>query len=118
MAITNITSQFPDVNEYDRVYSSDSGYAVKVRTEDISPSPSQIGFRITGSWVDEATGAAKAFGDDYFIVEPHEVLIRPDSETDLAQVVEDGRLLMVRRVEAAAINYAAREALTGIKPKS
>lgn len=117
MPIENITAQFPEVNDYDRVYRSDSGYTVKVRTEDISPNPSQLAFRITGSWVDDETAEAKVFGDGYFIVEPHEVLVRSDTETDLGTVVEDGRLLIVRRVEAAAINYAAREALTGIKPK-
>lgn len=118
MAITDITDQFEGMNAYDRVYSSDSGYTVKVRTEDISPSPSQMAFRITGSWADDETAAAKTFGAGFFIVEPHEVLIRPDSETDLAERIEEGRLLMVRRVEAAAVNYAARESLTGIKPKS
>lgn len=117
MAITDITDQFSDVNPYDRLYSSESGYTVKVRVEDVSPSPFNLSFSVTGSWADDETGRARSFDAGHFIVEPHELAVRPDTAADLAQIVEDGRRLMVGRVEQAAIHYAARQALSGIKPK-
>lgn len=118
MPITDITDQFENVNAYDRIYRSESGYTVKVRTEDISAFPAMLSFRITGSWADDVTGQARPFGAGWFIVDPHEVAIRSDSLDHLADRLQAGRNLMVGRVELAAINYAARLALGGIKPKA
>lgn len=115
----NVTRQYKDVNSYDKIYLADTGRTIKVRVEDISTSPSILSFRVTGSWADDKTGKALAFDTgEPFIVEPHELVIRLDSEVDLVKAIEAARLDMARRVEIAIENHIARQALKGIKRKS
>lgn len=114
MPIVDITDQFEDVNAYDRIYRSENGYTVKVRVVETSPTPSNLAWTVTGSWADDETGKARVFGDGHFIVEPFDVTVRADTVDDLAQRIENGRRIIVGRTEAAAINYAAREALAGV----
>lgn len=117
--ITDITDQFDDVNPYDRIYRSTSGYTVKVRTEENSPTPSITSVRITGSWADDETGKAKTFSAGHFVVEAHEVPLRADTPVNVEAAVLAGHHLMVARVEAAAINYDALQALGGlVKPRT
>lgn len=110
------TAEFTGLNAYDRIYRCANETLAKVRVEDVSPNPSTIAFKITGSWADE-TGAARAFQAGHFIVEPIEIAIRPDSPTDIAQLVENARIKMANIVCAAAANQEALAALSGIKPK-
>ena len=71
MPITDITANFEGLNDHDRVYSSDSGYTVKVKVvQQPTGTPERLSFSITGSLCDDATAAALPFGDGYFIAEP------------------------------------------------
>lgn len=116
MTTVDVTGEFQDLNPYDRIYRVDGDFLAKVRVEDNSPSPSIVSFKVTGSWAD-ATGRARTFEDGHFIVEPIEVVIRPDSPTAMADLVEAARVRMANMVCAAAANRQAMEALAGVKPK-
>lgn len=114
MSIADVTVQFEGVHPYDRLYRCESGCTVKVRVVDTTTAPGSLSFRITGSWVDPETADARPFGDGWFIVDPHDLIVRSDTPVNLTQTVEAARIHVVRRVEIAAINHAAKEALTGI----
>ncbi|QBX38679.1 hypothetical protein E4M02_11190 [Brevundimonas sp. S30B] len=114
----DVTDQFDDVNEYDRLFRTPQGYLAKVRVEDISANPTVVSFKVTGSWADDATGKAKPFGQAWFIVEPHEVTARPDTPVDLPALIEDARERVALRVEAAAVNHEAVCSLPGVKAKA
>lgn len=114
MSITDITDQFTDVNPYDRIYMSDSGYKVKVRVTQTLSDPARLNFSITGSHCDD-NGNAEPFGDGWFIVEPHEISVHADSETaDLPGLIEDARQQTVRRVEWAVINRITAQTIPGV----
>lgn len=101
-----------DVNPGDRVYSSDSGYKVKVRVTQVDTgSPDRLSFRITGSLTNDE-GRSEVFGDGHFIVQPHELTVHSDTTADLATLIENERLAMVVRVERVVINQAQLDALT------
>lgn len=114
----DVTDQFADVNEYDRIYRTPSGVLAKVRVEDVSARPSVVSLKITGSWAEDETGKAVQFDDGWFIVEPHEVTLRAETPVDLPALIEAAREKMALRVEAAAVNHEAMCALPGIKPKA
>lgn len=112
--ITDITDQFQGVNPYDRVYLSDSGYKVKVRVQQTASDPSRLNFDVTGSHCDD-NGNAEPFGDGWFIVEPHEISVHSDSETeDLPGLIEAARRQTVRRVEWAVINRITAQTIPGV----
>lgn len=114
--VSDITSKFEDVNAYDRIYRCQRGHVVKVRVTDRSASPASLIFEVTGSWADEATGKARWFDTaSLFLVAPHELVIRSETETDVGGEVEAARLVMVERVSLAAANHTARQALQGIR---
>lgn len=117
MPITDITDNFEGLNAHDRVYSSDSGYTVKVKVvQRPTGSPERLSFSITGSLCNDADATALPFGDGYFISSPHEISAHSESPIDLADEIEAGRQEVVRRVELAAINQAAASALDGVLP--
>lgn len=112
----DITSKFEDVNAYDRIYRCKRGYVVKVRVSDRSASPAALIFEVTGSWADDETAKAKRFdAASLFIVSPHELIIRAETETDISGEIEAARQLMVERVSLAAANHKARQALRGVR---
>lgn len=118
MTIKDITDQFTDVNEYDRIFQCSRGHTVKVRIEDISPTPSALVFRVTGSWADDKTGKARLFDNAQpFIVDPHEVTVNTDSEVDLTATLDEARHRMVERVSLTAANYFAKQSLLGVRHK-
>lgn len=107
--ITEITGL--DIAPGDRVYSSDSGYVVKVRTRDTpTGSPDRLAFVFTGSLCDE-NGRALPFEDGHFILAPHELSVRSDTTPNLADLIRAEHHAVVAQVERAAINRAAFEAL-------
>lgn len=113
---TDVTTQFDDVNPYDRLYRCKRGHVVKIRVTDRSASPSALTFEVTGSWADEGTGKARSFDTaSLFIVSPHELTIRAETETHVGAEVEKARLQMVERVSLAAANHIARQALQGVR---
>lgn len=115
MTVTEITDTFDDLNAWDRVYRTESGYTVKIKVQDISTTPALTSLRVTGSWVDDVTAKAKVLDEAYFIVEPHDIVFKTDSPVDIPAAVNEASLKVVQRVELAAINYAARASL-GIRP--
>jgi hypothetical protein len=118
--IADITGQYSDLNPQDRVYRSVSGYVVKIYTKELPPHRlGDLYFRITGSLCDPATGKAVMLGDVPFIIEHHDVgrvLENPDYEAQGGRSLEsellDGHQVMVRRVEQAAINHDAHQAIS------
>lgn len=115
MAIQNITDRFGDLNPHDRVYSSDSGYTVKIKVvQRETGAADRLCFVVSGSLCDDVTAKALPHGDGFFIVPPLEVTPHAETPTDMAQVVEEARRDMVRRVEMAALNRAAAQALDGV----
>jgi len=115
MSIVDISDRFTDVNPYDLIFSSPSGYTVKVRVEDISMGVSALSYRITGSWADDETGQARIVGGAAFIVEPHELVIRPDTDTVVTDQVQAAREHVVRRVERAILNHVAGQSVAALR---
>ncbi len=110
------TSEFSDVNAYDRIYRCTGGCLAKVRVEDNSPLPTVMSVKVTGAWADDQ-GKARVFDAGHFIIEPIEVPIRPDSATDPAQLIEEARVTMAQMVCEAVANHQTIQAL-GVKPKA
>ena len=95
-----------EVAEGDRVYRSDEGHVVKVRTRRVETgSPARLAFVLTGSLCDE-DGQALPFEGGHFIVDPHEMAINSDTTPDVAALIAAEHEAMVRRVERAAVNQA------------
>lgn len=119
MSVQDITDRFDDLNPWDRVFSSDSGYTIKVKTTDISPSPTTQAFRITASWCDDNTAKAKTFsGPDYFIIEPHEVTVRPDTPVDIQQLLAEAHAFIVGKADVAIGNFVAKGSLPFVRERA
>lgn len=117
MAIEDITDRFEGLNPHDRIYSSASGYTVKVKTFRLDTgTPDRLAFRISGALCDDDTGRAKAFADGHFICQPHELAIHSQSGVTVAAEVEAARRAVVARVETAALNMTAAEAVAAAPP--
>jgi len=114
--ITDVTADYADLNPGDLVFQAEDGTRVKVRTLPTSASPDRLSFTITGSWVDDETGAALPFGDSHFIGRPEDLTIQTDSDVDVAAVVTEARHRVVTRIARAAAHARAAQTLPGVSP--
>lgn len=117
--IEDITGRFDAVNPADRMYRCTRGYTIKIRVTDISATPGQLVFRVTGSWADDATGRAKVMeGLGPFVAGVHEIVIASETATEVAEHLDAARMKVVGQVSLAAANHYAREALSGVRARS
>ncbi len=120
-------SGFADLNPYDRIYRTASGYVVKVRLLHHRYTPGWLIYKLSGSWVDENTGKAHPHGDGHFIVGEWEVQSKPEAqvcascamrqaaapETPLtvAELVALGTREVVKQLESAILVHEEHTAL-------
>lgn len=114
----DITSKFRDINEGDRVFSTEHGFTAKIRTLRRVASPGVICVDISGSWVDDKTGKAKVLDETYFVLQHHEITVRAETATDLLADIEAGQIMMAKRVDLAAATYLAAQAIPTATPRS
>lgn len=122
-AIVDVTDKFDDVNDYDRIYRSEAGYLVKVRTDHLDDVPGRFLFLISGAWCDDETAKARPHGEGHFVLDHHSgtghaltvqhegpITLDDGTPIDLAGKLEESRHKMVRLVERAALHHQAASA--------
>lgn len=122
LLVTDVTAELGrDRNPRNRVYRTLAGRTIKIRTQEVLPSPiwGQRAFKMTGAACDE-TGAALPFGGGHQIAPPHQVTLRGRLEdlTDLETQLELQRIRYVLQVQqGAAVYEAALPAGVGTEPE-
>lgn len=114
-AIEDVSERFADLNPCDRIFSSASGYLVKVKTHRVrrDEDPSSLHFRLQGALCGD-DGKAQFLNGVPFVGAPHAFTVHPNSAVDPAAALAAERALIVRRMEQAALHHAAAQALQGV----
>lgn len=119
-AYEHLTALDDPAKPHRRVWRCASGVHVKTHARLRRHELGRLDWRITGALCDEA-GKALARGDGYAVQEtPHVLVLLSDGDMTpearaayIARELDAALLIVVRQVEAAALNEAAAERLSG-----